>query len=104
MGKPHLKNSKLNLKDTLEVGKTYATSAWIQTADGPNMSDADHSNASYIQGKLLEFGLRISIQFQEKVGESYEKRGSMMLFTEDPNKTSGSSSKPTISNYNLDDL
>ena len=95
MAKPQLKNSKVNLMHSLNSGHSYSASAWIQTADGPNMSDEDRKRAEYIANKLLEYGMRISIQFQEKVVDSFEKRGSMMLFPEDPNRQAGTFSKPS---------
>ncbi len=41
MAKPQLKNSKVNLMHSLNSGHSYSASAWIQTADGPNMSDEE---------------------------------------------------------------
>lgn len=95
MAKPQLKNSKLNLQYTLESGHTYSASAWIQTGDGPNMSQDDKKRAAEIQALMNSYGMRVSIQFQEKMGDSYDKRGSMMLFPEDPNRQAGTFSKPS---------
>ena len=89
---PQLGNGKVNLMQSLNSGHTYSASAWIQTTDGPNMSDADRERANYLRDKMLEFGMRISIGFQEKVGDNYNKCGNIMLFPNPP-KEAGTFSK-----------
>ena len=95
MAKPQFKNSSINLKETLEAGRTYTASAWMQTRDAMNMSEEDYKRVQYIQNKLLEFGLNISVAFQEKT-DGYPKKGGLNLFTEDPNRQVGSFSKPKV--------
>ena len=94
---PQLGNSGFNLMHTLQTGHTYSASGWIQTADGPNMSDEDRQRANDVRDLLLKYGMTISIGLQEKVGNNYEKRGNINLFVNRP-KEAGTFSRPS-SNY-----
>ena len=91
---PQLGNSKINLMQSLQSGHTYSASAWIQTADGPNMSEEDRQRANDVRDLLLKYGMTLSIGFQEKVGDNYEKRGNINLFVNRP-KEAGTFSRPS---------
>lgn len=91
---PQLGNSKINLMQTLQTGRTYSASAWIQTADGPDMSEEDRQRANDVRDLLLKYGMTISIGLQEKVGDQYEKRGNINLFVNRP-KEAGTFSRPS---------
>ena len=52
---PQLGNSGFNLMHTLQTGHTYSASGWIQTADGPNMSDEDRQRANDGRDLLLKY-------------------------------------------------
>ena len=78
----------------MQSGHTYSASAWIQTADGPDMSEEDRQRANDVRDLLLKYGMTLSIGFQEKVGDQYEKRGNINLFVNRP-KEAGTFSRPS---------